>query len=490
MSIQQDLKKQYKLNRYQLRLRRKNLREEQKNLRRKYHLDKSLAKKYPENTSLAEEDYRAYDEQAPSVRRDELGWEKLDTSALMYPIITGQTMSNVFRVSATLTETVDPALLQKALETVLPKFPGFNTRLRQGMHWFYLEENGKPAPLVKKEEDFPCRYIEAAKNRSYLFRVTYFRCRINLEVFHVIADGSGAMQFLKELVYQYLRYAHPELMDVVKDELSDGISVSAKDRFQDYYDKKPLRPYRFQRAFLLPGNVLPAEQVGMLHGYMKVSEVKELAHKYQATINELIVSALIYSIWKEYADSITPERPIIICVPVNLRPVFGVETTKNFFVNVNAVFRPETVSDVTFSGVVKQIQKSLREQTAREELQERLSTNVSTEKNLLSRMVPMLFKNPVLKSIHRLSQKSITATVTNIGVQEVDEPYRPYVNFLNVILAHAKGQPLKLSVSSYNGKLAVNVTSVLKSTRIPRNLFRFFTEEGVEVRLSSNGVYR
>lgn len=489
MAAQQDLKKQYQFNKYQIRTRRRNLREEQKNLRRKYHLDKRLARKNPEDAVL-HEDYLAYQEQGASSRREEIGWEKLDNSALLYPIITGEDMSNVFRVSAALHEEVNPEQLQKALETVLPKFPAFNTRLRQGMHWYYLEENGKPAPRVTKEDDYPCTYINASSNRSYLFRVTYFRFRINLEVFHVLSDGSGAMSFLKELVYQYLRNVHDELREQFGDELSDGVSVSVKDRFQEFYDKKPLRPYRFQRAFLLPGSVLPAERVGVLHGFMNVSDVLDLAHKYHATVNELVVSVVAYSIWKEFAKSITPERPIVICVPVNLRSVFGVETTKNFFVNVNAMFRPEEAEQVTFEEVVRQISASLKSQTTKEELQDRLSTNVSTEKNLLSRMVPMIFKNPVLRSIHRLSEKSITTTVTNLGAQSVEEPYRPYVAFLNVVLAHAKGQPLKVSISSYEDKLAINITSVLRSTRIPRNIYRFFADAGIEVSLISNGVYR
>lgn len=490
MSNTKELKKQYKANRDQIRRKRRNLREEEKNLRQKYHIDKNLAKQNPNEDLIKDEDYLAYNEALSHDRNTEISWEKLDNSALMYPIITGEDMTNVYRMTATLKEEINPELLQRALDTVLPKFPGFNSRLRQGMHWYYLEENGKPAPLVKKEDDFPCAYIEASQNRSYLFRVTYFRSRINLEVFHVLSDGTGALYFLKEIVYQYLRYVHPELQIKYGNDLTEGITVSAKDRFQDFYDKKPLRPYRFQRAFLIPGNVLSGERVGIIHGYLKVAEVRKLAHEFQATINELIVSVLAYSIWQEHAKQITPERPIAICVPVNLRPVFGVDTTKNFFVNINAMFRPDEVEDVTFEEVVRQIKKSLREQTTREELQNRLSTNVSTEKNLLSRMVPMLFKNPVLKQIHKLSQKSITSTVTNIGLQTVAEPYREYVDFVNVILAHAKGQPLKLSVSSYGDRIAINVTSILRSTNIPQNIYRFFTEKGMEVSITTNGVYR
>ena len=46
-----------------------------------------------------------------------------------------------------------------------------------------------------------------------MFRVTYYKCRINLEVFHVLTDGMGGLNFLKELTYQYLRLTHPRLRE-------------------------------------------------------------------------------------------------------------------------------------------------------------------------------------------------------------------------------------------------------------------------------------
>lgn len=41
--------------------------------------------------------------------------------------------------------------------------------------------------------------------------MTYYKNRINLEVFHVLTDGMGGINFLRELTYQYLRLTHPEL---------------------------------------------------------------------------------------------------------------------------------------------------------------------------------------------------------------------------------------------------------------------------------------
>lgn len=41
-------------------------------------------------------------------------------------------MTNVYRISVTLKEEINPQKLQEALDIILPKFGGFNVRLRQG----------------------------------------------------------------------------------------------------------------------------------------------------------------------------------------------------------------------------------------------------------------------------------------------------------------------------------------------------------------------
>lgn len=94
-----------------------------------------------------------------SRRAREPKWDKLDNTAHLFPVIAGDDMTNVYRISVVLKEPVIGDTLQRALDMVLPKFDGFNVRLRQGFFWYYFEENGKPAPEVLEEDTYPCRYI-------------------------------------------------------------------------------------------------------------------------------------------------------------------------------------------------------------------------------------------------------------------------------------------------------------------------------------------
>ena len=119
----------------------------------------------------------------------------------------------------------------------------------------FFEENGKPAPRVKEEKGFPCRYIRENRNNGYLFRVSFYKYRINLEVFHALADGMGAINFLKELTYQYLRLAHEELAEL-GDSFSGGTSLNREDSFLKNYRRRAEKRYKTERALLVKGEKL------------------------------------------------------------------------------------------------------------------------------------------------------------------------------------------------------------------------------------------
>lgn len=421
-------------------------------------------------------------------KTNKTNWQKLDNTANLFPAIATHTMTNVYRISVALNEVINGDILQQALDIVLPEIDTFNVRMRKGVFWYYFETNNRRPPVVEVESDYPCRYIEPYANNNYLFRVTYYKNRINLEVFHALADGMGGFNFLRELTYQYLRLLHPEITEEKKDGLSDVTSLNTEDSYLKNYRKSHSKGYKTARAVEVKGEKLSAGELGILHGYMSVSDVKKVCKCFDVSINEYLVGVMTYAIYTEYLHGQACKKPIVSCVPVNLRPYFDSMTTRNFFVMVSALFEADK-DDYTFEEVLAIVKESLREQINKEHLEELFSYNVSNQKNILLRSVPFFIKKIAMKFVYRSSARASTTTLTNVGNIIIDDVYKEYIKRFYSMISVSTGQNIKGAVCSYNGELVFTFTSVLTDVSIQRKFFSMIAEHGIEVIIESNGVY-
>ena len=89
-------------------------------------------------------------------------------------------------------------------------------------------------------------------SRNLLFEVTCWRNRINLEVYHSLTDGTGALQFLKTLVCNYLSIKYPQLSEELMAGIQYDASVSERD--EDSFLKYTTRTRRLSR----PKTTVPA----------------------------------------------------------------------------------------------------------------------------------------------------------------------------------------------------------------------------------------
>ena len=135
-----------------------------------------------------------------SKKEKKLYWRRLDNSAKIFPISAGRKYSTVFRLSVVLKEKINPKVLENAVNMALDQYKSFKVRMKTGFFWYYLEENQK-SPIIEEEKDYPCQYINPRTNNNYLFKVTYFENKINIDIFHALTDGNNGTTFFKEIVY-------------------------------------------------------------------------------------------------------------------------------------------------------------------------------------------------------------------------------------------------------------------------------------------------
>ena len=423
----------------------------------------------------------------PKTKKKVPVWAKLDNTALLFPVISTEGMSSVYRESVSLTEDINGDLLQEALEKVLSQFLIFRMRLRLGLFWYYFEENDRPVPKVREEELFPGAYINKSRNNHYMFRVTYYKKRINLEVFHALTDGYGGLVFLKELAYQYLRLAHPEEFAGEKDRISSGIFMDMEDSYLKNFKKGASHDtaYGSKKALVIKGERRPKGELNVMHGYFKVDELKAAAKKYGLTINQYIVGNYVYAIYKEYLKGAPSKLPISCCVPVDLRSRYESHTMKNFFVIIASKFLPEKDS-YSREEVMQIAADSLREQMDPQNLDNILSYNVSNEQNRFLRPIPVFIKNIAIKLVYMMSADTATSTMTNVGNMEVKEQYKKYIEHFYGMLSMSRGQNIKGAIVSYNGTLIVTFTSCLTDVSIQKRFFQSIAKDGVEAAVETN----
>ena len=414
-------------------------------------------------------------------------WRRLDNTAKIFPVIASENLSNVFRISAVLKEEVDPGTLQRALEEILPQFEGFSVRLRRGFFWYYFENN-KRMPVIERETTYPCKYIDPHSNQLFLFRVTYFSRRINLEVFHAVTDGLGAVNFLKALVYRYLDLKQDSRTGYqAPQKISSDVSMNVEDSYVRHYKKTVKRKYSSRKAYHLTGEALPLDEENVLHGYVGLKELKAVSKSHGVSITRFLTASLIWSIYQEYLGGKPWEESIGISIPINLRTFFGSETTANFFA-VTLIDFLSTSEEHTFSEVLEAVSRQMALKITKEKMEEIISYNVSNEKKWYLRIAPLFVKWCALNLVFRKNDKAYTMTLSNIGPIEIEEDYRKEIERFSIMIGVSKRQPLKCAVCAYGEKVIVTFTSVFQDTRLQDRFFGFLEGLGIPVNLESNGV--
>lgn len=408
-------------------------------------------------------------------------WERLDNAAKIFPATSGKEDSRVFRFSCELYEDVDEKVLQTALDYTIEQFPLFSSVIRKGMFWYYLEYSNIK-PIVKKEYKIPCSSIYIKDKRSLLFEVTYFKRRINLEVFHALTDGTGALEFLKQLTAKYLLLKHK---DKFKDKdilLNYDASIEEKntDSFQKYYSKNlKKKKSKFTHAYLIKGIKNEQNHIQIIEGVLSVKKVLEISRTYNTTITVFLTAVFLCSIHHEMTKR-QERKKVVLMVPVNLRKILASSSARNFFswINVGYLFN----GNDTFEDVIKSVKETFKHELNPENILSHVNNLMSIEQNPFLRVAPLALKNICIVIAAKISHFTTTGVFSNVGNIEMPEEFSPFIHLFDVFISTPK---IELCMCSYNDNLVLSFTSCFESSNIQKNFFRMLSDFGLEIEISS-----
>ncbi|MGN1119150.1 MAG: hypothetical protein ACI4Q4_02255 [Oscillospiraceae bacterium] len=409
-------------------------------------------------------------------------WYNTDNAAKVFLATHNDRDTRSLRVSCTLTEPIDPALLEEALKNTIAVRSQFQVRIRRGVFWHYIEHtNAKPT--VTEEHDHPCPVLYGKHYNGVLhYSVTYFRRRINVEMFHALTDGTGAMEFLNLLVLNYLKLRYPDTLNDVF--VGSGASAAelASDSFSQFYDGKGKNPPSAKKAYHMRGIRLPYDQLQYLKVTLPADRLREMSKSVGAGMTAYVAARLMMSMYRDM-PALKRKLPVTIAIPVNLRNYYSSETSRNFInaVNISHVFTgAETLDELARSFDVK-----LKEALKPESIHSRMVSYQRLERLLVLRLVPLFIKQPVIRFFAKRDSAAVSACLSNLGVIKVPERLREYICDYELFCSH---QDCYISMCTFDGKLNLGITCGLRSTGVLKDFVSGFAKDGLDVSLEATEV--
>lgn len=402
-------------------------------------------------------------------------WYKLENAAKIFPPSANKKDTKVFRFYVELKEYVDPKMLNKALTETLKEFPLFRSTLKKGFFWYYLEKSNL-VPVVEEENKMPCEELKD----GLLFKVTYYKKRINIEVNHALTDGTGTLSFLQVLIKNYETYKH----NVSKDLIVDNVSIIDRevDSYVKYYKKvKLVQKKEDPFAYKIKGKIYPENGLKIIELVMATKDVLKLSKEKGRTITEYLTAILLKSVSEtmSYKDK---KKPVVIQVPVNLRNYFPSNTARNFFNVINISYKFDN-EDESIENILDSVSIQFKNKLTKEELTKSMNSFANFEKIFLIRLIPIFIKDIVLKCIHHFLAYYKTLSFSNIGIIKVPEELEKNINMFGVFTST---DSISSCMCSYKDKLVITFTSHFIDHEIEKNFVRFLTEENIEITVNTN----
>lgn len=425
---------------------------------------------------------------------NKLRWMKLDNAAKIYPASRNENWSNVFRVSATLTEKVDVEVLQSALDVTVRRFPSMAARLRRGVFWYYIQQVEK-VPRIREESSYPLTNMSRAEVRQCAFRCIVYRDRIALEIFHSLTDGNGALIFLKTLVAEYLLQKHGVRIPAeegVLGRLEEPSPEELEDSFQKYAGNRNASR-KATDAWKPKGTTEPDDFKHVTCLQVPVEQVRQLARGYGVSITAFLTAALmqaLQNLQKEAVPNIRRRLPIKVFVPVNLRKLFPSKSLRNFVLYTIPEIDPR-MGEYTFREICDQVVHRMGLEVNAKHMSSMIATNIGSERMMVVRIMPLFIKNLVMKLVFRaVGERKSCLTLSNLGQVRVPKEMESYVRRFDFILSIQATSPYNCGVLSYGNTLYINIIRNIREPELEYHLHCVLRDMGLPVTVESNRAMR
>lgn len=416
-------------------------------------------------------------------------WYRLDNAGRLYASLTSARVTTVFRISATLKETINPRILQDSLDSIIERFPYYQVFLKKGVFWYYFDHTNKK-PKIQLEKNYPCMNFDIRKKSVFPFRILYFGTKISFECSHSLTDGTGGLIFLNALLFEYLKRIGKPIHDkkhpltFTSDQKPN--EAEFEESFTKYYNPAIPKVKNGERAYHLPFKLHKKGIYSIVTGIIPSDQLYNLSKQYNVSVTEFLC-AIYFEVLLEYSLSKNKKlKPIVLNIPINLRNLLPSISMYNFFLSLTPSIDPR-LGTYSFDELIKYIHHYMQLYVDPKIMLKQISRNIRSERNIVLRIIPLFIKNLIMPKIYNLwAESKYTSSISNMGKIKLPEYITPYIDRIEIIPPPSEGNKIKIVVNSYKDNTFLTFGKLTNDSTIERLFFTKLKKMGLPIKIETN----
>ncbi len=253
---------------------------------------------------------------------------------------------------------------------------------------------------------------------------------------------------------------------------------------QAYKDANVHAGFGDKAALPLHGKLDRTSPTQLLHFTLDAGELKAKASAYGCTVTVFLTALILQACRENSTDN--KDAKIQVQVPVNLRPLFGSRTLRNFSLYCSIRLKRQDIVGV--GELVPEIQAQLAQGTSRAALAGTIEAAWLLVH--LLRFVPLFLKKPVGSFLYGLMGDTVfTSTLSNLGLVRLPSGMETHVDKMDFILGPGLTNRALCGLITCNGKSVVSITKRTADTGFEISMEKLLREQGLIPEIERSPLY-
>ncbi len=392
-----------------------------------------------------------------------------DSAGIIYPYVAEDDWCSVYRIESKLIKPLDLPALKSAVREMRKEYPYYFSKIARYKRQFVLIPGGDKN--VMDENIYPlCRPFDI--ENEPLTRIIYDSETVAVEMFHVLTDGRGGLNFFKELMKKYSRISNGgKVADFNPEHFITG-------KYNDIYREMTLaggrsvsriagKAYQFKKQ--------PETGLEVFCIDADVSSLKSAARKRGASVTEYLCALQMKAI---FDSEKTGNKPVKISVPVDIRKFAFTQTDRNGSLYTLIGAKKKDAHDI--DSLIQNVKVQFDSTVTRENMLNIAYTNVKQSDMAVFKALPIGLKKFVLNIGYTVfGENQFTSTLTNPGIIDVGAEISDTVSDVYFILGKQKTKPVNIAVSTFNSRVKLMVSSDYRCSSFTNWLMAHLKSDGV-----------